>query len=163
MREYLFTEIQRMSIALLAILYAAYTLYTASSFELQPDQFFKPYSKIAFVIALAACLAFVQRQNWKQQIRILTLAAVLIFIFFNTSLQLSNFFEVGTQITDLDNAKNTAGQLQFDNIDKLSSWIASRIQFESSYRLGKILLLDIFAIFAFIAINRTIDKIKFEE
>jgi hypothetical protein len=67
-------------------------------------------------------------------------------------LQLHIMHNVGSKILNEERAMSTEKIISFDNVEKQSKWIANEIQFEVYYRIGKIILLDILAIFAFFAI-----------
>jgi len=160
MKKYLLSKMQKIAVLAVALSYVSYLLFDASSYALSPEQFFRPYSKIFFVLCIALALVFMKRNNWKSKIKLLTLATTLVFIFYTTSLQLQYFFESGNRYLDFELAKNTAGDLKFENIEKMSSWIKNEIHFQIFYRIGKIILLDLFAIFAFFAINKTINELE---
>lgn len=137
--------------------YTAYLLFDTGSYALNPEQFFRPYSKILFVLFITFILMIIKYKNWKSKVKILTLWATLIFILFNTFLQLQNLFTKGSEIV---NYITKLEDPTIANIEALNPWIASKTQFEIYYRLGKIVLLDIFAIFAFFAINKTVNELE---
>lgn len=152
MTNYLFNKTQRYFFILLAILYCIFSLYTCEDLKLNANIYFQPYSNIVFVFAVAVALFLMKRKNWKTKIKLLTLAVVLIFMTFNTMLQLHIMHNVGSKILNEERAMSTEKIISFDNVEKQSKWIANEIQFEVYYRIGKIILLDILAIFAFFAI-----------
>lgn len=139
---------QKIAVAIISLSYVGYTLFETESYALNPEQFFRPYSKILFVLLIAITLTFIKHKNWKSKIKVLTLVTVLTFIFYNTSLQLQNFFEMRTRIFSND--------ITFEQI----SLLGPLADFEIYYRIGKIVLFDLFAIFAFFAINKTVNEIE---
>ena len=138
---------QKIAVITIALAYTTYALFETESYTLNPEQFFRPYSKILFVLLIAVTLIFIKYKNWKSKIKVLTLIATLTFIFYNTSLQLQNFFESGTRIF---------GEVKFSQFETMGPYV----DFQIYYRLGKIVLLDLFAIFAFFAINKTVNEVE---
>ncbi len=138
---------QKITVIAIGLLYIAYTLVETDLNALSAEQFFQLFSKILFVLSIAIIFVLLKHKNWKQKIRLLTLVATLTFIFYNTSIQLQNFFEKGTRIFS---------EVKYSQLETMGPYV----NFQIYYSLGKIVLLDLFAIFAYFAINRTLNDLQ---
>ncbi|MFH1546299.1 MAG: hypothetical protein ABIE14_02900 [Patescibacteria group bacterium] len=92
-----------------------------------------------------ATLTLAKKNSWEKMIRIIVLVFTVAFIYFNTSIQLLIFFKVANQIT---------------NPEVYNAWISDQIDFWTMYEIWKIIFMDFFAVFLFLAVNKTLDKIK---
>jgi len=134
-KQYLFSKTQRLLIALFGLLIIAHTVVSNLNWKTSVDNFYRPYSTVIFIIIITLSLYFLKKENWKQKLRVIVLLSMTSFILFNTFLQLGSYF----------NGQNMG-------VEHFNAW--------GIYRMSKIILLDIFAIFTFFAINYTINKLE---
>ncbi len=147
-KDYLFTKKQRLLILLLGFLILAHIVASNFHWGTSIDNFYRPYSSIIFILVVTGPVAFLKKQNWKNKLRIIVLCFVLSFIIFNTYLHLGHLFDLKESVIS---AVDTSFDLQL---------VEAMVRWDIYYRIGKILLLDVFAIFTFVSINYTLNKIK---
>ncbi len=146
-KKYLFNIHQRVLILALGISYILFILYESPNYTFSLNSAMRPYSTILFVSVMFFLLAFMSRNNWKQKIKILLLLSVLVFMYFKTADQLDSFYSISKKRATLILIKNSL----------------SFVNFWTYYHLGKILMLNIFAIFTFYAVNKTVDGIELKD
>lgn len=148
MSKYLLTITHKATLVILTLAYIAYIIYNADSLAFSSTQFFHPYTKILFILIIVIALLLMKNKNCKNKMKILTLIAVAVAMFFVTSLQLHALFDFNSKIFKSD--------LTYEQTGFLAPVVYSQIY----YRIGKIVLFDIFTIFCFWAINKTIDDVE---
>ncbi len=162
MKTHLFKRLHRAAFLFAAILYTAHALYNqyllGGYAAPDPEDLYRPYSKIFFVWVTFLCLFFMKKKNWQTKIHILTIIVLLTVMSFVTTTQLNQLHSSRSTIIDIERTENTSGEQQFNNIESMSHWITNEVAYSITYRVGKIILFDILAIFAYFAISKVIKE-----
>lgn len=151
MQKYLLSKRQKIIIGTVGLIYIIYQLVKTELYSISIDSSFQSYLATAYISSLLIALLLMKRKDWKSKIKLLTLAALLAFIFYTTSTQLNSMYDGFGVLADEN--------LNYEQLQVINPYI----NFVTYYRLGKIAFFDIFAIFAFFGIFKTVNDIKISE
>lgn len=167
MKTYLFKGLHRAAFLLAAILYTAHALYNqyllGGYAAPDPETLYRPYSQILFVWGILLCLFFMKKKNWQTKMHILTITVLLTVMSFVTTTQLTQLHNSRGIILDMERTSRTQDFVNWAAIENMSHWVANELTYVITYRVGKIILFDILAIFAFFAISKVIKESQLSE